>query len=492
MAMEHSVCEIIMYTRVRKLCMIFLAMFIGGSTRKLSCSTHLKLPCSSDIRVEMTSSSTLHNGTTATLPPGITFPPTHAPIPTANIPALPFEFLDIPPSALSCWDAHANFTSSYRFLLEQVQDAMTYSDSTYPPGYEFEKTTYTNSYYNCSTSAVPTLTTLCDGYPRASTISSQCLTTTETYSWSHEATAYFFYPTWSTELDQLQTPTCTPASDFGPVCTRLKDAYSWRVTNLQSQVPAPTGSILGPGCSVLNPRAPSAPPKCYLEGGSWEASYWPTPLPTGSEFCGTNGTNITATPTISAQPNTAVVSDITLISPSVYHSVRDATLQTLVGRASLIGDPESLGSDSFAPSTTASSLTVKQLPSDILTLSRGCNGSGPRRYCYYRASAGYFSVADLVTVRADEYCRPYGCYEDETILQNQYMPTVALAMTDVVTQNGVFTDCVWTTPGARIRTVGPAAWRGPRMKQSDWHEISATVKGVKETGMPKDTPRIFD
>jgi hypothetical protein len=366
---------------------------------------------------------------------------------------------------------------------------MTYSYSEYPPGYEFERTTYTNSYYNCSTTAVPSWTTLCDGYPRASALSSNCQTTTETYSLSFAGMDYFFYPTWSTELDQLPSPTCTPASDFGPVCSRLKDAYSWRVSYLQSQVPAPTGSILGPACSVLNAPAAGIPPKCYLVGGSWEASYWPTPLPTGSELCGTNGTNITATPTRPVQPNTAIASGITLTSPSVYHFLRDATLQTFVGRVSRIGDAESYGSDSFAPSTTAPFLTVKQLESEILTLTHGCSGSGKRRHCYYLASSGFFSVADLATVRATEYCRPYGCFEKETILQDKYTPTAALAMTDIVTQNGVFTDCVWTTPGVKVRTAGPAAWRGPEMKQGDWHRITATSNGVKETSTPKAIPR---
>jgi hypothetical protein len=189
-----------------------------------------------------------------------------------------------------------------------------------------------------------------------------------------------------------------------------------------------------------------------------------------------------------AQP-TAFVSGLTLTRPSVYNFVRNATLQTLVGRASLVGDAESLGDDFFAPSTTASFLTVKQLEADILTLSRGCAGSGKRRYCTYRASAGYFSIADLTTVRADEYCRPYGCHESETILQDEYTPTAALAMTDIVTQNNVFTDCMWTTPGRRIRTAGPAAWQGPVMTQSDWYKITATSESVKETGSPKATAR---
>ncbi|EAT80085.1 hypothetical protein SNOG_12272 [Parastagonospora nodorum SN15] len=320
--------------------------------------------------------------------------------PTAHIPALLSEFSHIPASALNCWDAHANYSTSSSFLSKQIWDAVAVSYSAYPPGY-VSLSTYMNSYYNCSTKALPTLITL--------------------------------------------------------LCSQLKDAYSWRVTHLQSQVPMQTGSILAPGCSVLNAPAPDATPRCYLEGGSWEASYWPSALPTNSALCSVNETTITATPTRTAQPVTAIVSGFILTSPSVYNFVRNAALQTFIGCASFIGDPESLGDDVFAPSTTASLLTVRQLEGDIVTISHSCAGSGKGRYCTWRASAGYFSVVDLATVRANEYCRPYGCYESETILQDEYTPTAALAMTDIVTQNGVYTDCAWTTPGRRVRTAGPAA-----------------------------------
>jgi hypothetical protein len=66
-----------------------------------------------------------------------------------------------------------------------------------------------------------------------------------------------------------------------------------------------------------------------------------------------------------------------MTSPSIYHFVRNATLQTHAGRISGIGDPETIGEDAFAPSTTASLLTVRQLDSDILTMSRG-PGDSPR------------------------------------------------------------------------------------------------------------------
>lgn len=412
----------------------------------------------------------------------MTLAPTHAPFPTPNLPALPSQFSDIPASAISCWDAHANYSTTSAFLSSQIWSAVQSSESVYPPDHSIYYT-WLNENANCSTTFVPPLTTLCDGYPRASTVLSSCKTTEETASWSFYATDYWFSPTWSTELDQLPSPTCTPASDFGPVCSRLKDAYSWRVTQLQSQIPSVTGSIATPGCSVLIPTPTGAVPKALLQGGSWEAYHWPTPTPS---LCtnSTNGTNVTPTPVLSSGNVTAVVSGFTLTSPSVYHFLRNATLSTFAGRISGIGDSSINGEDAFAPSTTASLLTVKQLEPDILTLWRGCGGSGKRRRCTYHAVPGSFSIADLATVRIEEWCRPYGCYESDTVYQDEYTPTAALAMTDIVSQNGVFTDCEWTKPGRAIYTDGPAAWQGPKMKMSDWHEITATGQTVQPTAIP--------
>ncbi|OAL06300.1 hypothetical protein IQ06DRAFT_362570 [Phaeosphaeriaceae sp. SRC1lsM3a] len=340
----------------------------------------------------------------------MTLAPTHAPFPTPNLPALPSQFSDIPASAISCWDAHANYSTTSAFLSSQIWSAVQSSESVYPPDHSIYYT-WLNENANCSTTFVPPLTTLCDGYP---------------------------------------------PSDFGPVCSRLKDAYSWRVTQLQSQVPSVTGSIATPGCSVLIPTPTGAVPKALLQGGSWEAYHWPTPTPS---LCtnGTNGTNATPTPVLSAGNMTAVVSGFTLTSPSVYHFLRNATLSTFAGRISGIGDSSINGEDAFAPSTTASLLTVKQLEPDILTLWRGCGGSGKRRRCTYHAVPGSFSIADLATVRIEEWCRPYGCYESDTVYQDEYTPTAALAMTDIMSQNGVFTDCEWTKPGRAIYTDGPAA-----------------------------------
>ncbi|KAH7396191.1 hypothetical protein BKA66DRAFT_596788 [Pyrenochaeta sp. MPI-SDFR-AT-0127] len=405
----------------------------------------------------------------------ITPAPTHPPIPTANTPALPAEFSDIPQSVINCWDAHANYSTASRFLYTELLSSASYSWSSWSTT-AYSLSPYLNGFYSCRTIAIPSISTLCDGYPRASTFSSTCQTVTETYTWTITGQAYYYTPAWSTELEQLPSPTCTVASDLGPECSRLRDAYSWRKTHLQSQIPSPTGSVAGPGCSVLNTADPSAKPTCLLEGGEWEAFYWPTPIPTGSAFCDTNATIVTATPTIPGQPITAVVSGLTLTSPSVYHFLRNATLKTFAGHASLIGDISS-GYDAFSPSTTPAFLTVAQHESDILTISRLCAGSNSRRYCTFHASPG-FSIADQITVRASEYCGKQGCDSSRTIYQDEYKPTLGVPLSEMMAQNHLFSDCTWTMTGVRVRTAGPPVYSVGRVKAVDWHTITTASSGA--------------
>ncbi|EMD70219.1 hypothetical protein GGP41_000355 [Bipolaris sorokiniana] len=407
--------------------------------------------------------------------------PTHPPIPPANTPALPPDFSDIPASVISCWDAQASYTSASWFLYTQLLSSENYTWNDWSTT-SYSYSTYLNERFDCKTTALPSLTTLCDGFPRASTSSTKCQTVTQTYTFTITGEATYYTPPWSTELDKLPSPTCTVASDYGALCTRLKDAYKWR-TSFLSQNPSITGSIAGPGCTVLNDGTVPSQPPCYLEGGTWEAFYWPTTaIPSGPAFCDTNSTNATTT---SGQARTAVVSGITMTSPSVYYLLRNAILQTLTGRASLIGNTNTATkTDIFAPSTTASLLTVAQREADIVTISRVCAGSGQRRYCTFHGSPG-FSIADLATVRASEYCGYWGCGASETIYQDEYTPTLGIPVSEVAAQNGVFGDCAWTTPGLRVRTAGTAAYNGGTMKVENWHPITATSRGPSnsmETG----------
>lgn len=406
----------------------------------------------------------------------ITPAPTHPPIPPANTPALPSDFSDIPQSVISCWDAHASYTSASWFLHTQLLSSENYTFSEWSTT-SYSYSTYLNERYDCKTTNLPSLITLCDGYPRVSISTTACQTVVETYTFTVSGEASYYTPSWSTELEQLPSPTCEIASDYGSVCTRLKDAYRWRTSYLSGK-PSITGSIAGPECTVLNDGTVPANPPCYLEGGTWEAFYWPKEIPTGPAFCDSNGTNVTAAPTRPGQANTAVVSGVIMTSPSVYYLLRDAVLQTLTGQASVVGSTSTGKQDVFAPSTTAKLLTLAQPESEILTISRVCAGSNIRRYCTFHGSPG-FSVADLATVRASEYCGYWGCAESETIYQGKYTPTLGLPVSSIAAQNAVFSRCAWTTPGNRVRTAGAAVYNGGTMKIQDWHPIFATASGAK-------------
>jgi hypothetical protein len=415
---------------------------------------------------------------TTSLPFLITPAPYHPPIPAANTPILPAEFADIPQSAVSCWDAIANYSTARKFLSSELKKSSSYdyillNTTTYDTDVwtDIEK-------YICSTTYIPSITTLCDGYPRASTVSSDCETqwSTWTATWTRTDTFIYHVPEWSTEIEHLPYPTCKVASEFGQ-CSRLIDAYNWRLTHLQTQSPTPTGSILPPPCSVLNKPISTTKPACYLDGGSWQAFYWPSPLPTGLAFCNKNGTNSTSgTPTIPGQANTAVVSGLTMTSPSVYYLIKNATLQTFAGQASFIGSA-STGQDAYLPSTEVAVLTAAQRESDILTVSAACIGSGKRRHCTYHAIP-HFLIADLATVRADEYCsaKTPVCQGDDTIYQDNYGPTLGVPISAIVEQNGVFSDCEWTTPGSpRTETAGPPLYRAGVMRATDWIQIPVTA-----------------
>jgi hypothetical protein len=456
-----------MALRTTILCIFGMSFVAGGIARKFIAPRFVTNK-SPTVSPENTTSR-IHSATNS-LPFLITPAPYHPPIPAANTPDLPAQFNDIPPSAVNCWDDIANYSTVRKFLSRELKKS---SSSDYV---SFNTTTYSTDVwtdiaeYICSTTYIPSLTTLCDGYPRASTVSSDCETqwTTWTATWTKTDTIIFHEPEWSTELEQLPYPTCTVASDFGQ-CSRLSEAYNWRVTHLQTQSPMPTGSILPPPCSVLNRPVSTTKPACYLDGGSWQAFYWASPLPTGSAFCNRNGTNsTTATPTISGQANTAVVSGLTMTSPSVYYLIQNATLQTFAGQASFIGST-STGQDAFLSSTEVAVLTAAQRESDILTVSAACIGSGKRRHCTYHA-VPHFLIADLATVRADEYCsaKTPDCRSSESIYQDDYGPTLGVPISAIVEQNGVFSDCEWTTPGSpRIKTAGPPLYRAGVMKATD-------------------------
>ncbi|CAI6243873.1 unnamed protein product [Periconia digitata] len=432
-----------------------------------------------------TTEPTTSESTTEVWPP-TTPAPTHPPIPTASAIPLPTEFADIPKSAVECWDSLISFDITRSFLQDQLNSGAVYTYTEFPTPIT-NTYTYGYSLESCAT-AFPGLTTLCDGYPRASDCISECQYTGYT-SWTDvyttSGTGRWLTPTWSTELEQLPTPSCTVAEDLSPECSRLAEAYTWRTSNID-----PTASISAPPCAIsLPPTLTPSPPaqqRCSLNAESYEAYYWPTPSPTNTNaFCNTNNDTIpTATPTIPGRPNTAVVSGLTFTSPSIYHILHNATVYRYIGHQSTIG----WGDDHAAIyeiSTQVPTLTFAQPSTSILSQYKQCRKPSPHGAT--RCTISYqpdFNVQDVFTVNAKAY------YGEElatpttaTICQASYAATIGLPLLEVAKQNQVGEECEWTfTHSGRTTLLEENMFSVAGVGASDYHAIT-TVTGVPRSGL---------
>ncbi|KAF2731382.1 hypothetical protein EJ04DRAFT_583752 [Polyplosphaeria fusca] len=434
-----------------------------------------------------TSTSTSSTG----IPSWITGAPEPPPlIPPANIAPLPSQFSDIPESAVSCWDARANYTAASWFLFTELMSSATAIWTQWTTT-SLSSRSYVNENYQCQTNPIGPVTTLCDGIPRLSAAVTSCGTVTSTYTEEKFGELNYYTPAWSTALDQLPSPTCTMAADFGKVCSRLYEAYDWRTSQLASPTPRPTREIMPPDCAVLSPPSPDADPICALEGGTLEAFYWPTPIPSGPDFCNPNATHPPATPTIPGKPNTAIVSGHTLTSPSIYYFVRNATLATFAGRATTLDTlpqlPTLAEHDTFRPSTTfPGPLTIALAPSALATITRFCSGSNRHRKCY-RIVNPNFSAGDMLTVRSTAWSEARS--HMDTIVQSEYRPVLAVPVTDVAGQNKGFGGCgAWSQTQASAKEVwsGPVVWTTGKVGGEDWSAVMATgtVGGGEGTAVP--------
>lgn len=312
-----------------------------------------------------------------------------------------------------------------------------------------------------------------------STIWTDIYTETTTGSW--------VTPTWSTELEQIPSPTCTVAQDLSPQCSRLAEAYTWRTSQIPTDDPtATTVYIAPPDCAVSVP--PPSTKRCSLTADSYEAYYWPTATPTNSNaFCSPNATAPTGTPTIPGRPNTAVISGLTLTSPYVYHILHNATVLSFEGRASSIGDGP--GKSIYGISSSIPKLTFAQPSASILSQSKECHKPG--HHGVARCTLSYhpdFNIKDLYTVNAKVY------YGEEletpttaTICQASYSPVIALPLSEVAAQNKVGEDCEWTfSYSGRTVTLRPDVYSVTRFGGSDYHEITAS--GGVESSVQTPSP----
>ncbi|ORY02565.1 hypothetical protein BCR34DRAFT_667651, partial [Clohesyomyces aquaticus] len=444
------------------------------------------------------------NGSTTNAPTQMTPPSTHAPIPTVQFAPLPPEYSDIR-QAVSCWDSQASYQATTAFLWNQYISNMFYSPYNVPST-SIQASTYVYTYSSCTT-AYPGLTTLCDGYPRASDCIESCVTTsssTETTTYTAITSGEWLRPTWSTEIDQAPSPTCRVAANLSPECKRLEEAYSWRVSQFDKETlasatvnsttsPSAYNSPLPPNCRVLIPPNPSAKLKCWLEFKSYDAYFWPTPTPTPTDpnrFCSRNATVPIATPNIPGKPNTAVISQLTMTSPFVYHILHNVTMYTFRGQASSIGERTRYpGHDVYEPTSSFDIIHYSQPQESILSQTKECHRLTTHGipHCNLTSNPD-FSIQDLFSVDANHYY-PYS--KDpvlatptlSTICQASYKPRIALVVSEVAKQNGIEVDCEWSYAHNDFVTTtqDPASLSVWQYGGEVWHPITSSGQDVPRT-----------
>lgn len=339
------------------------------------------------------------------------------------------------------------------------------------------------------------LTTLCDGYPRASSASyineyyTKWINTTYTFS-----TTFFHstVPGITASGYEVHRPACTLAPNDNPMCDRVASAYQWWASSeaQASRTPSPEhpGALAKPSCWQLIRPDPQARPTCLFNHYSQEIYYWPTPTPTGTDFCNSSWVGPTAAPTIPGKPNTAVVSGYTLTSPSVYHFLHGVNISTYAGKKSRIDGSYVPRTNVFLPAITPSPLrpyVYSELESDMLT----AWGTRKRKETYSKYTvAKDFRLLDVHTIRADKWYGNSSSRRNSTIFQNEANPLLAIPLSEFMEQNDLghgLTDCKWVS-GTRVQS--SATYIIDSVSLSSFYEITASEVVVPITTEPAPGP----
>ncbi|KAE8154104.1 hypothetical protein BDV25DRAFT_126782 [Aspergillus avenaceus] len=181
----------------------------------------------------------------------------------------------------------------------------------------------------CTTSTYPEkwsdahtgpVTTLCDGHARA--LGPREIATRYRPGTGPCSTFSTPYTTTKTLYrEPSASPTCTLDLEG---CKPIWETYSSRSSeyeaSITSPIPGDTNSPLRPLNCPYTTDYPEADPcaNCHFLPGTATMFYWPVTTANG-DLCAQNGSTIPATPTGDG-PNTAILDDRTLVSPSVYIS----------------------------------------------------------------------------------------------------------------------------------------------------------------------------
>ncbi|KAF2000282.1 hypothetical protein P154DRAFT_620382 [Amniculicola lignicola CBS 123094] len=386
--------------------------------------------------------------------------------PTAIIPKLPRQFRDIPDSALSCWKSWGDYQ-----LRTQVPNPGIIANATTSVWWSPLPTPITviadNSYCTADVKEFPVgLTTLCDGVPRASSMGRSSSWTLASYVVNYTQTdslVMSVIPGTTRPGYENEQPECMIAPNSKPLCDRVNSAYTWWSSSQASQTPPPTEAtttspptnslietLVAPDCMQFVPVPSQAKPTCAMELDDLEVWYWPAVRPTGSNFCNSSWVAPTATPTIPGKPNTAVVSGLTLTSPSVYHFIKSVTVFTLAGTNRKADSSYIRQTSVWKPSTTLGPermLTAKQLESDILSITY-IGPKGPHGAATYTYNKD-FRINDVFTMRSAPYLGNPAHKNIATIIQGDVDHSLGLGIGDVVGQNKVFGECEWARTNIR-------------------------------------------
>ncbi|KAF2471140.1 uncharacterized protein BDR25DRAFT_342495 [Lindgomyces ingoldianus] len=449
-------------------------------------------------------SNTTLSPTFPTAPPAWTTTPP-ANIPTITLPPLPPEFSDMPKDSMSCYSAWATANVRNEYIEAKRGESYACWDSSFPA------TTTTSTLVSGPCSMMPAnWTTLCDGYPRRYDYPGQTCNSTSTITSllpAHTDRACT-WPEWYSSY-RVPLPTCQPAPNLEPLCYRLHSVYSWQTSQLKASAtlsrninasityPAFDYRKARPPCKTLKETAPPnlPSPHCAIQVNNYQVFFWPpdTPL-SGPDICNTNFTPPPGTRTIPWLPNTAIVSGLTLTSPSVYHMLTGITIYTSIGKSRggrWVGDVPVWNISTTIPSPTV--LTLPQEISDVWTARPTHYGRGIRHVVEWNYTRPAYNPLFFATAPADKYfdsCKDtrYCRKSDGYILQGNYRQWAALNVSELLAEwdSDEFRNCDWREPepvrgreDTRFWIAGSGPWVA--------HAI-VTDAGEEETSVPTPVP----
>ncbi|BAE64781.1 unnamed protein product [Aspergillus oryzae RIB40] len=313
------------------------------------------------------------------------------------------------------------------------------------------------SYYDTHTGPV---TTLCDGHARAL---GPRETVTDYYPGTGACSTFYIPTTITTTLYNVPSasPTCQLDREG---CKGVWETYKSRSraykSSISVSIPGDTNSPLIPGrCPMTTSERPEQCGSCHFLPDTATLFYWPVTT-AGSDLCAQNGTTIPATPTGNG-PNTAMLGDQTLVSPSAYIFFTSIYAWGNSRHAGQCGEYHENKMISVNPTT--------------ITSRRGHRNA---RYPI-RGTAYPFNFAEFLPQTVGNYTQPLipwpqywggsqcGVYDSAcTLIRDDYLPFIDMpsevTQIDAKWEN---CDCSWYIPAVTLVPIVDGTWWCSRLRR---------------------------